>query len=426
MTAEESVKALGIELHTASEDVTEAPAEGNSPFGDGSENSSSDDDLEEEKPKKEKNRRPVENPFTQQRLEAVNPVLTAKTVIPLLLALAVFLLPLGGAMWIALHRVEDVLIDYSQCENLASTDHWSPIPDNFTRYRYKGSPEVATAQWKLDTDESQRFEDERKVCRIQFSVPHKLKLPLYFFYRLEKFSQNHRRYVKSFSEDQIEGKAALVSLIKDTVGLNCEPLSINSEGKRIYPCGLIANSMFNDTFDETLYARNGTSDDYKMTSKGIAWKLNPNRYKKTKYDYRDIVPPPNWYKWFPDGYNSTNVPDILTWEQFQNWMFTLALQDFNKLALRNDHDAMDQGVYEIVIGLHFPVLPYKGKKMIFISQRSALGGKNFFLGYAWMATGGVCLFLALALLAVNLVKPRKLGDKSLLSWNQEEIKKDES
>lgn len=400
-----------------------------SPFDDHaqiqSESETESDDLEEEPLKKDKNRRPPENSFSQQRLKAVNPVFTASTVIPMLILLGIIFVPIGGAMWLASHRIEDVMIDYSHCETNASRDHWSAIPDEFVQYRYKNLPEVTTAQWKLETDDTQPFEDERNVCKIQFQVPHRIKGPLYFFYRLEKFYQNHRRYAKSLSEDQIEGKAASVSDIKDTVGLNCQPLSVDSEGKRIYPCGLIANSMFNDTFLSTLEAVNGSSSNYVMTNEGIAWSGNKDRYKKTKYHYTDIVPPPNWYKSFPNGYNETNVPDISTWEEFQNWMYTSAFPDFGKLALRNDKDAMEEGIYEVTIGLHFPVLPYDGKKKIFISQRSAIGGKNYFMGWSWIAGGGVCLAMGLALLAVNFMKPRKSGDPNLLSWNREKFAEDE-
>lgn len=386
--------------------------------------SGSESDIIEPKP--EKSRRPGNNAFRQQRLKAYNPVLTAKTVIPLLIGIAVIFVPLGAAMWYASHRVQDFTIDYSQCQNLASRDYWSEIPDNYTTYNFRNNKLPShKAQWKLTTDETQDFEDERLVCQVQFEVPETMKAPIYFFYRLKRFHANHRRYVKSFSEDQIEGKPASVNTIKNTVGQNCEPLSVNSEGKRIYPCGLIANSMFNDTFDTTLQAVNGTSKSYEMTEKGIAWKSDKNRFKKTRYNYTEIVPPPNWYKMFPNGYNATNVPDISKWYQFQNWMHTSALPTFNKLALRNDHDALEPGIYQVTIGLHFPVLPYKGHKYIYISQRSVIGGKNIFLGVSWMAGGGVCFLLALSLLVINFVKPRRTGDVNLLSWNRERIAKDE-
>lgn len=376
------------------------------------------DDVIVEEPKK--NRKPIDNNFFQQRLWAVNPVFTARTTIPILVAFAVFLIPLGGAMWLASHRIEDFTIDYTQCELQALRNNWLPIPDEYTKYRFKNKPTVAQAQWRLDTDELIQWPDERNVCRIQFVLPHDLKLPLYFFYRLEGFHQNHRRYVKSYSEDQIKGKRASLHDIKHTQGINCLPLS-DVNGTRIYPCGLIANSMFNDTFSTSLTGVNGTTQNYDFTKDDIAWGSTKNRFKKTKYNYTEVVPPPNWYKRFPNGYNETNMPDISKWQEFQNWMFTLAFADFNKLAQRNNIDTLPQGTYEVSVGLHFPVLPFKGKKKIFISQRLALGGKNYFLGYSWIAGGGVCLILGLALLAVNMVKPRKPGDVNLLSWKKQEF-----
>lgn len=387
---------------------------------------SSDDESIEKDVKKEKSRKPGDSAFRQQRLKAYNPVLTAKTVIPLLLGIAVIFAPLGAAMWYASHKVQDFTIDYTQCENLASKNYWSEIPENYTTYNFKANKlPKHKAQWKLTTDEDQAFDDERQVCKVQFEVPVTMKGPIYFFYRLKDFHANHRRYVKSFSEDQIEGKKASVDTIKNTVGQNCEPLSINHEGKKYYPCGLIANSLFNDTYGTSLEAANGTSKDYKMTEEGIAWKSDENRFKKTKYHYSEIAPPPNWHKKYPHGYNSTNVPDISKWYQFQNWMHTSGLPTFNKMALRNDDDALETGIYEVTIGLHFPVLPYNGHKYIYISQRSVIGGKNEFLGISWMVGGAVCFLLALSLLIINFVRPRKTGDVNLLSWNREQFARDE-
>ncbi|CAH6720445.1 alkylphosphocholine resistance protein Lem3p [[Candida] jaroonii] len=383
---------------------------------------SDEDDVIEQPPTK--SNKPGNNAFRQQRLKAYNPVFTAKMVVPLLLVIALIFIPLGAAMWLASHRIEDFAIDYSHCELLANRNTFTEIPDEYLQYNLKNK-NWAKPQWKLATDEDQDFEDERNVCQIQFNLAEGLKAPIYLFYRLEKFHANHRRYVISFSEEQIIGHAASEDTVKHTSGQNCQPMSTNDDGKIIYPCGLIANSLFNDTFSHTLTGVNGTSDDYKMTNKGIAWKSDANRFKKTEYSPDEVVPPPNWYKKYPKGYTEDNMPNVETWEEFQNWMHPAGLPTFNKLALRNDDDELPAGTYQIEVGLHFPVLPFKGGKYIYISQRSVMGGKNYFLGYSWIAGGGCCFILAIALLIVNVIKPRKTGDVNLLSWNRESFKANE-
>lgn len=82
----------------------------------------------------------------------------------------------------------------------------------------------------------------------------------------------------------------------------------------------------------------------------------------------------------------------------------------------------------------FPVLPYKGTKSIVISTVSWVGGKNPFLGWAYVAAAAVFILLAILGTARHLIKPRqvipnyrpvltnllsrRLGDMSLLSWNR--------
>ena len=55
------------------------------------------------------------------------------------------------------------------------------------------------------------------------------------------YYQNHRRYVKSINTDQLMGKSVSYSTID---GGDCKPAD-TTDGKIIYPCGLIANSLFN-------------------------------------------------------------------------------------------------------------------------------------------------------------------------------------
>lgn len=65
----------------------------------------------------------------------------------------------------------------------------------------------------------------------------------------------------------------------------------------------------------------------------------------------------------------------------------------------------------------FVVNSFAGKKYLVVSTTSWLGGKNPFLGFAYMVVGGVCVLLALVFFLKNLTSGRKLGDPRFMSWN---------
>lgn len=69
--------------------------------------------------------------------------------------------------------------------------------------------------------------------------------PVFLYYKLTNFYQNHRRYVKSYEPNQLKGKYVSPS---DLDNGDCKPLG-QINGKAVYPCGLIANSMFNGNYN---------------------------------------------------------------------------------------------------------------------------------------------------------------------------------
>jgi len=192
------------------------------------------------------------------------------------------------------------------------------------------------------------------VCRLQFDIENDLTPPILMYYRLSNFFQNHRRYVKSFDQSQLNGDAQSVKQIKAG---DCSPLDIDdASGKPYYPCGLIANSIFNDTLNspQFLNPTDGSSNptEYTMTNSGIAWSSDKDLYKVSKYSTGDVVPPLNWRKRYGDSYNDSNpLPDLHSDEAFQVWMRTAGLPTFSKLSLRQDDKSkiMKRGRYQVDI-----------------------------------------------------------------------------
>lgn len=99
-------------------------------------------------------------------------------------------------------------------------------------------------------------------CTVTFQVDRAMRAPVYVYYQLDNFYQNHRRYVKSRSDAQLMGDLLPESGLND-----CDPLKTISDGgqtKILNPCGLIANSFFNDFY--TMATPGFTLDE-----EGIAW-----------------------------------------------------------------------------------------------------------------------------------------------------------
>ncbi|EHK97857.1 putative Meiotically up-regulated gene 89 protein [Glarea lozoyensis 74030] len=317
--------------------------------------------------KKPKSRRPANTAFRQQRLKAWQPILTPKTVLPLFFAIGIIFAPIGGgllyasrALMLGMGQVQEISIDYSHCQ----TD--API-----------SPETA-------------------------AVP------------------SSARYAKSFNIDQLGGKAVSESSVHSS---DCTPLTTavdprDGVKKPYYPCGLAANSVFNDTFGNPV--RVGAANDpvpYLMSNKSIAWNSDKELYGKSKYNLAtDVIPPPNWEGRYPNGYTADRYPDLVEDESFQVWMRLAGLPTFSKLAQKSN-DNMPEGKYQLNITSFFNVTEYGGTKSIVISTGTVMGGRNPFLGIAYVVVGGICVVLGALFLVTHLVKPRKLGDHTYLSWN---------
>jgi len=306
-------------------------------------------------------RRPGNTAFKQQRLKAWQPILTPRPVILSFLIIGIVFIPIGAGIVYSSNQVVEIDQRY---DNIKECDTNSGIG---------------------------------AVCNLTIHVTDKMDPPVYMYYRLENFYQNHRRYVKSRSDDQLKGKIVTsYSALTD-----CDPyisLGEKSDTSLLFnPCGLIAKSLFNDSF--TMF--DNKSAPVVLRKDGIAWASD--RDKKFKN------PPAN-------APGIRLIPDFED-EDFIVWMRTAGLPDFKKLY-RIINVALEPGYYTVQVRSNFPVSSFSGKKHVVLSTTTWIGGRNPFLGYAYIVVGAICFVLGIVFGVKHKVAPRKLGDTKYLEWNK--------
>jgi hypothetical protein len=264
--------------------------------------------------------------------------------------------------------VQEIILDYSHCFDQAPNyPDTADMPDSAVEMHFKpnsSNTNTPTPPSWSKTDVTAYYGNassgiyapgiQTTECTLNFTIPNDMKAPVLFYYRLTNFYQNHRRYAKSFDNDQLSGKAVSAKTIG---GSDCTPLTTVGSGddeKPYYPCGLAANSVFNDTFGNpvllNLPGQSGENMTYFMTnSSGIAWDSDKSLYGPSNYDWSSVVVPPNWQLRYPDGYSDDYHPDLVNDQGFQVWMRLAGLPTFSKLAQRNDTMDMPAGTYSIKI-----------------------------------------------------------------------------
>lgn len=104
-------------------------------------------------------------------------------------------------------------------------------------------------------------------------------------------------------------------------------------------------------------------------------------------------------------------------EHFIVWMRTAALSNFRKLWGRINTDLPKGTEVTIAITNRYNTYRFNGKKKIVLSTTSWLGGRNDFLGIAYIVVGGISFLCGCVFFIVQWQFPRQRGDVSYLSWN---------
>lgn len=327
-------------------------------------------------------RRPDDGAFYQQRLPAWKPIINIHTTIPVFGILGIILIPIGLLLITTAGSVQETRLDYSLCNGCENRPY-----------------------------------TEQCTCEMEFNLESKYKgRTILMYYGLERYYQNHRKYATSRSDQQLRGYPQY----SDS---KCEPYEKEEvagekegSGKVYAPCGLIANSMFNDTFKLEFVARpekSGpaltASKHINFTRKGIAWESDHGvKFRNPAGNdlaaaFNGTTKPASWSKapFELDPLNPSN--NAFLNEPFIVWMRVAAFPTFRKLYSRIEmdlnpelDDGLEEGTYRLTIDYKYPVLYYKSRKYFVLSTTSMFGSRNLMIGVVYLVVGAVLLLLALA------------------------------
>lgn len=97
-------------------------------------------------------------------------------------------------------------------------------------------------------------------------------------------------------------------------------------------------------------------------------------------------------------------------------MRTAGLPTFKKLYRKINVDLKKGDEVTVRLLNYYPVAEFDGEKAFVLSTTSWLGGKNSFLGWAYIVVGIVCIVLAIAFAIKHAINPRPLGDMRAFNW----------
>jgi hypothetical protein len=305
-------------------------------------------------------------------------------------------------------------------------------------------------------------------CTLTFNVTKQMNPPVLIYYELTNFHQNYRKYIESRDDYQLTGtvyddKVKQASLSAS----NCDP--INKLGNTVInPCGLIANTFFNDKFtlgdDATTSAPpvDNLGQNLILREDGIAWQSDlkyrfkmPNGYEqqlcpdqsaqscdststccttsfpnfsctvpaispKDGLCYAYNYPQQDTTQYLYQTYPSVISPlEHVTNEHFVVWMRIAAQPSFRKLYGYIDQTIPAGTILNFNVNMNYVVESFGGTKSLSITTNSMWGTKDSSIGITIFSIGYFCLACGIFFGLKHYFRPRKIADRKYLHYKEE-------
>jgi len=304
----------------------------------------------------------------------------------------------------------------------------------------------------------------KRVCELEFTATEDMEPPILVHYELTNFHQNHKNYYQYRDLFQLLGRPSTEQTSLEEY--LCEPL--NKLGDvYLNPCGLIANTFFNDIYsvtsgndvdgapleliekgiawesdlqykfsqpngfefelcDNAQPSGNGTCDEtccsaMTRTEEGLSWSceapaIDPEDGLCYRYHYPDEETTQYLYETYPDKINPL---EGVTNEHFVVWMRVATLPTFRKLYGYFDQ-AIEKGqTFTIQVESNYVVESFHGSKAVIVSTNNIFGGKNPVLGQSFIVVGFFSLAAAVFFSLKHWLRPRKLADRKYLHYKED-------
>lgn len=238
-------------------------------------------------------------------------------------------------------------------------------------------------------------------CEFKVKVIHDMRPPILVDFVVDPFYQNHAVYLKSFSARELEGQVPPPADIQDVC---THPYTREiADGHRIFPCGLQATSLFNDTFE---FWDADSWEPLLMDTSGISWNTDLQRLANPEnYPHRHGF---SWlFERFPGTISKSNGTRS---EAFAVWLRAAASNRLQKpYGILQSALAAGESIV-VRLNASFPVSDIGARKFLVLRTMGVLGGVQTGLSYFLLAAGVVCWGAALGVAAIRICCARRYGE----------------